>query len=1455
MGHPLHFPFYFPLHFHEMKKIYHYIICVLLLSAGRIHAQPGSWSVDASKYQYNMTVLAELYLDGVPLTRLDNQVGVFYNEMLRGYSAAYPVQGKALFFLTLYSNQYKDEVCYFKVFVGATQKVYESGDQITFRHNRRLGETQPVPIHLTLSEKPVIYSLPDVRYEANSCADVLDVQASDNTDSEGNGLVYSISGGADQSKFSINPQTGVLSWDNFSPDFNVPGDANSDNRYEVQVRVEDSSPSPLSNVQDIVVEVVDNTPPDPLICPANKTVNTTDDGAGTCTTTVAGLLVGGAGSLCGVSTLNYQLSGATVASGTGQLPVNQAFSKGTTTVQFSRPGAIVGNCSFTVLVKDNEKPQIGCPADQTVSADGNCSGTIGIRALDSKSDNCTGTVNEAQSPDAGTALNGHNDTKTVTLTATDVAGNSTTCSFTVTLKDVTKPIINCPADQTVAADGNCSGTIGAYALLSKSDNCSTVITEGQSPAASTSLNGHNDAETVTLTATDAVGNSTTCSFTVTLKDVAKPIINCPADQTVAADGNCSGTIGVRTLASKSDNCNGTVNEEQSPAASTPLNGHNDAETVTLTATDAVGNSTTCSFTVTLKDVAKPSITCPADQTVAADGNCGGTVGAYALLSKSDNCSTVITEEQSPAASTPLNGHNDAETVTLTATDVVGNSTTCSFTVTLKDGIKPSITCPADVSVASGPFCTAIVGARALASKSDNCSGLITEEQSPAANTVLDGHNDFRIVTLTATDAAGNSQTCTFKVTARDDTPPGIACPANRTVNTDAGQCSSVQTYSVTATENCSFTLTQTNGLASGSAFPLGLNVVNWRVTDVAGNSTICSFSITVTDKQAPAIGCPNNITVNASTGQCTAVVNYSVSGSDNCSGWSLSRTSGLQSGAQFPTGTTTVTWRNTDTGQNSTSCSFTVTVQETQLPTISCPANITANAATGLCTANVTYATPTASDNCTTVFVNYVSGGQSGTAFNKGLNTIIWRATDQANNSTTCSFSITVNDTQLPGISCPVNITANTATTSCTANVTFGNATATDNCSPVPTVTQISGEPSGSSFAKGTHTLAFRATDGVGLTRTCTFRITVVDNVRPTINCPTPIVKNTDNNLCTAVVNYTVTGADNCGSVSVTRLSGLNTGSAFPRGTNSVIWRATDIAGNSTLCSFTVTVNDAQLPGISCPANINTTTAAGQCNKVVFYTNPTATDNCTSSSANLFSGLASGSVFLKGTNIIVWRAIDNSANTSTCSFTVTVVDNELPLITCPPSLTVTGSGSPCGYPSNQLSNPSASDNCAVTSLTSNAPASLPAGPTVLTWTAKDAANNLRTCSLTVTVNCGTSAMYEVGSRKDEERDEVGRMKDEAERESTHNSSLRFSPNPASDVVVITLSNQQINSTSNQQLVIHDALGRVVWHRVLIAGTEQIVIDLTEGVFAEGHYQVNLRTDSTVITKPLVVSRR
>jgi hypothetical protein len=634
--------------------------------------------------------------------------------------------------------------------------------------------------------------------------------------------------------------------------------------------------------------------------------------------------------------------------------------------------------------------------------------------------------------------------------------------------------------------------------------------------------------------------------------------------------------------------------------------------------------------------------------------------------------------------------------------------------------------------------------------------------------------------------------------------------------------------------------------------------VNWQVTDAGDFSTSCSFSITVTDNQTPTISCPNSSTVAATPGLCAAVFNYTVSGSDNCSGWSLSRTSGLQSGAQFPVGTTTVTWKNTDTGGNFTTCSFSVTVTDGQLPTITCPANITTNAATGICSATVNYTTPVVSDNCSGASASYVSGGTSGSSFDKGSTVVQWKATDGANNTQTCTFSITVNDTQAPVITCPANITTGTAAGTCAATVNFNNATATDNCTPPPTVAQTGGASSGSTFARGVHTITFRATDGVGLTKTCTLRITVVDNILPTISCPANIVKNTDNNLCTSVTTYSVTGADNCTSVSVSRLSGFASGSAFPRGTNTVVWRATDLAGNSTLCSFTVTVNDAQLPTVSCPANINTNTTTGQCSKVVNYTTPTYADNCAGGSISLLSGLASGSVFPTGTTTVTWRAFDNSANSSICAFTVTVTDNELPTATCPPSTTVAGSGSPCGFPSNQLTPATATDNCAVTSLTSNAPTTLPAGPTIITWTANDAAGNQKTCAYTVTVNCGASASYELG------------VMSYAERESTHNSSLithnsslithnsslithNFSlfPNPASDHVVVNLENLSAAGV----LSIVDASGKVVWQET-IRDRAQAVYNQQVSIhhLPDGVYLVSWRSETEMLTRRLVVSK-
>ncbi|MBI2478371.1 MAG: cadherin repeat domain-containing protein, partial [Planctomycetia bacterium] len=84
---------------------------------------------------------------------------------------------------------------------------------------------------------------------------VIDMQATDSDgDTEGNGLAYSITGGADQAKFAIVPATGVLSF-NMAPDFESPQDAGANNVYDVQVTVTDAGG--LTGVQNIAVTIRD----------------------------------------------------------------------------------------------------------------------------------------------------------------------------------------------------------------------------------------------------------------------------------------------------------------------------------------------------------------------------------------------------------------------------------------------------------------------------------------------------------------------------------------------------------------------------------------------------------------------------------------------------------------------------------------------------------------------------------------------------------------------------------------------------------------------------------------------------------------------------------------------------------------------------------------------------------------------------------------------------------------------------------------------------------------------------------------------------------------------------------------------------------------------------------------------------------------------------------------------
>ncbi|MFD0767385.1 HYR domain-containing protein [Bacillus sp. CGMCC 1.60114] len=253
--------------------------------------------------------------------------------------------------------------------------------------------------------------------------------------------------------------------------------------------------------------------------------------------------------------------------------------------------------------------------------------------------------------------------------------------------------------------------------------------------------------------------------------------------------------------------------------------------------------------------------------------------------------------------------------------------------------------------------------------------------------------------------------------------------------------------------------------------------------------------------------------------------------------------------------------------------------------------------------------------------------------------------------------------TRTPIISCPANITQNNAPGQCGAVVVFPPPSVNNIC---PGATVACTPASGSFFPVGTTTVTCMATDPCGGSAQCSFTVTVKDIEPPTIACPANITQVNDPSKCGAIVHYPAPViSDNCPGV--TAVCSPASGSFFPVGTTTVTCTATDTAGNTAICSFTVTVKDIEPPTITCSANITQANDPGESGAIVHYPAPVVSDNCPGVTA--VCSPASGSFFPVGTTMVTCTATDATGNTATCSFTVTVTNEAPPpLIPCPANI-------------------------------------------------------------------------------------------------------------------------------------------------------------------------------------------
>ena len=374
---------------------------------------------------------------------------------------------------------------------------------------------------------------------------------------------------------------------------------------------------------------------------------------------------------------------------------------------------------------------------------------------------------------------------------------------------------------------------------------------------------------------------------------------------------------------------------------------------------------------------------------------------------------------------------------------------------------------------------------------------------------------------------------------------------------------------VLAVDNCG-SVTVTQSVAMDVALSLGTHEVVLGAVDGAGNAAYCAISVLVVETTPPSITCPLDVTVNADTGMCAAPnVDLGVPViMANCGVTSVTNSGAVS----YSVGTNLVTWTVTDSSGNSNSCQQRVIVLDIEPPAIAwCFTNMVLAADTN-CQALMPDLSGTnyilAHDYCGSVTVT--QSVATNTVLILGAHEVVLAAFDAAGNAASCTNYVVVADQTPPSITCPPDITVTNDPGQCGAVVYYTVPVGQDTCS-APATTQVAGQASWTWFPVGRTTNLFRVTDVAGNSAECAFVVSVRDAEPPVITCPTNMVVSADPGQCSrSNVMWEVAAGDNCAVINLA--SDPPSGSTFSVGVTIVRCVATDTAGNTNGCSFTVTV-------------------------------------------------------------------------------------------------------------------------------------------------------------------------------------------------------------------------------------------------------------------------------------------
>jgi hypothetical protein len=209
-----------------------------------------------------------------------------------------------------------------------------------------------------------------------------------------------------------------------------------------------------------------------------------------------------------------------------------------------------------------------------------------------------------------------------------------------------------------------------------------------------------------------------------------------------------------------------------------------------------------------------------------------------------------------------------------------------------------------------------------------------------------------------------------------------------------------------------------------TSLSLGAHTLTLKVTDPSGDFSEDTVNVNVVDTADPLITPPPNVTVNTGPGATTCGVVISdeqlgeASASDGCSTSVTVTRTGVPAGNNFPVGQTIITYTADDGNGHTKEAYQTVTVIDNTPPSLSVPPNQEVDAPANSCSASVDPGTATGSDNCGSVTITGVRSDSQplNAPYPVGITTITWTAKDGANNTTTGTQTIKVNDKTAPTI-------------------------------------------------------------------------------------------------------------------------------------------------------------------------------------------------------------------------------------------------------------------------------------------------------------------------------------------------------------------------------------------------------------------------------------------------------